>query len=71
MRRNAKYKTMKLAIVKQLGCGRYSVRVDGWSIDPHQDTEDQAYFVCASRLGKLQKQLKKIRIPFVKIWMVR
>lgn len=65
-----KNKTMKLAIVKQLASERYSVCVDGWSILPYKGTEDQAYFVCASRLGKLQHQLKIIRIPFVKIWVV-
>lgn len=57
---------MKLAIVKQLGCGMYSVHVDGWSACA-QETEDQAFFVAASRLGKLQREINKIRIPFVKI----
>ena len=59
---------MKLGIIKQLG-RRYSVCVGGWSILPYFNDENQADFVCANRLGKLQKGLKKIRVPFVKIWI--
>jgi hypothetical protein len=59
---------MKMGIIKKIG-KRYSVCVDGWSILPYFDDEDQADFVCANRLGKLQKGLKKIRVPFVKIWI--
>lgn len=57
-----------MGIIKQIG-DRYSVCVDGWSTLPYFDTEDQADFVCANRLGKLQKELIKIRIPFVKVWV--
>lgn len=57
-----------MGIIKQIGY-RYSVCVDGWSILPYFDTEDQADFVCANRLGKLEKELKKIRVPFVKMWI--
>lgn len=48
---------------------RYSVCVDGRSVIPYFDNEDQADFVCANRLGKLKKELKKIRVPFTKIWI--
>ena len=57
-----------MGIIKQIG-DRYSVWVDGRSIIPYFNTEDQADFVCANRLGKLKKELKKIRIPFVKVWV--
>lgn len=57
-----------MGIIKQIG-DRYSVWVGGRSIIPYFNTEDQADFVCANRLGKLKKELKKIRIPFVKMWI--
>lgn len=57
-----------MGIIKQIG-ERYSVCVDGWSVLPYFDNEDQADFVCTCRLGKTQKELKKIRVPFVKIWI--
>ena len=57
-----------MGIIKQIG-DRYSVCVDGWSVLPFFDTETQADFTCASRLGKLQKELIKIRVPFVKMWI--
>jgi hypothetical protein len=59
---------MKMGIIKKIG-KRYSVCVDGWSILPYFDSEEQADFACASRLGKLQKELIKIRVPFVKMWI--
>ena len=57
-----------MGIIKQIG-DRYSVCVDGRSILPYFDDEDQAEFVCANRLGKLQNELNKVRIPFVKVWV--
>jgi hypothetical protein len=59
---------MKVGIIKKIG-KRYSVCVDGWGILPYFDDKGQADFTCASRLGKLQKELKKIRVPFVKMWI--
>lgn len=59
---------MAMGIIKQIG-DRYSVCVDGRSVIPYFDNEDQADFVCANRLGKLKKELKKIRVPFTKIWI--
>lgn len=60
--------SMRLGTIMQKG-DRYSVWVGGRSIIPYFNTEDQADFVCANRLGKLKKELKKIRIPFVKVWV--
>lgn len=59
---------MKTGFIKQLG-ERYSVRVDGWSVLPYFDTKDKAVFTCASRIGKLEKELTIIRIPFVRMWI--